>query len=213
MPIAKRKRRRRDATDDDDDGSGPEWLAEHVAAEHDVVERVALDDHRVAPHLFTARRGLRRHGGHASGMLDQRSGPDKSVAATIVGVMADGSPLAHSPTVVASSPHQKGDDDDELASGTAVGEYVVERFLGAGAMGEVYAGKQPVIGKKVAIKVLKREVAASPDGAERFMREARAVNQVDHPDVIDIFSFGRLAGRAALPGDGSRRGQVAAQAR
>ncbi|HVK88245.1 MAG TPA: serine/threonine-protein kinase [Kofleriaceae bacterium] len=106
--------------------------------------------------------------------------------------MADGSPLAHSPTL-ASSPPRGHDDEDELAPGTAVGEYVVERFLGAGAMGEVYAGKQPVIGKKVAIKVLKREVAASADGAERFTREARAVNQVDHPGVIDIFSFGRMA--------------------
>ncbi len=36
------------------------------------------------------------------------------------------------------------------------------------------------------------EVGSSPDGAERFKREARAVNQVDHPNVIDIFSFGRL---------------------
>jgi tRNA A-37 threonylcarbamoyl transferase component Bud32 len=104
--------------------------------------------------------------------------------------MADASPLAHSPTVVASS-SPPSNEDDELAPGTAVGEYVVERFLGAGAMGEVYAGKQPVIGKKVAIKVLKREVGASADGAERFTREARAVNQVDHPGVIDIFSFGQ----------------------
>ncbi|MDX2091113.1 MAG: protein kinase [Kofleriaceae bacterium] len=105
--------------------------------------------------------------------------------------MADESPLAHSPTLVGSSSPPRN-DEDELAPGTTVGEYVVERFLGAGAMGEVYAGKQPVIGKKVAIKVLKREVGASADGAERFTREARAVNQVDHPGVIDIFSFGRM---------------------
>ena len=102
--------------------------------------------------------------------------------------MAESSPLAHSPTLVAAP----GSGDDALARGAAVGEFIVEGFLGAGAMGEVYAGIHPVIGKKVAIKVLKREVAASPDGAERFKREARAVNQVDHPNVIDIFSFGRL---------------------
>jgi len=102
--------------------------------------------------------------------------------------MADTSPLAHSPTLV-STPGAGG---ERLEQGASVGEYLVEGFLGAGAMGEVYAGIHPVIGKKVAIKVLKREVGSSPDGAERFKREARAVNQVDHPNVTDIFSFGRL---------------------
>jgi serine/threonine protein kinase len=109
--------------------------------------------------------------------------------------MAESSPLAHSPTLVQGTGRDGGapsGDADELDAGASVGEYVVEKFLGAGAMGEVYAGVQPVIGKKVAIKVLKREVAATPDGAERFKREARAVNQIDHPNVIDVFSFGRL---------------------
>ncbi len=104
--------------------------------------------------------------------------------------MAESSPLAHSPTLVSSPIQDPG--TDRLPPGTPVGEYLIERFLGAGAMGEVYAGLQPVIGKKVAIKILKQEVAASKDGAERFKREARAVNQIDHPNVIDIFSFGRL---------------------
>ncbi len=105
--------------------------------------------------------------------------------------MAESSPLAHSPTLV-SKPAGEGPAAERLPPGTPVGEYVIDRFLGAGAMGEVYAGLQPVIGKKVAIKLLKQEVGASRDGAERFKREARAVNQIDHPNVIDIFSFGRL---------------------
>ncbi len=105
--------------------------------------------------------------------------------------MAESSPLAHSPTLV-SKPMGEALSADRLPSGTPVGEYLIDRFLGAGAMGEVYAGLQPVIGKKVAIKILKTEVGASKDGAERFKREARAVNQIDHPNVIDIFSFGRL---------------------
>ena len=109
--------------------------------------------------------------------------------------MAESSPLAHSPTLVQGSGEgapRPDTGDLELEPGTSVGEYVVEAFLGAGAMGEVYAGIQPVIGKKVAIKVLKRAVAATADGAERFVREARAVNQIDHANVIDVFSFGRL---------------------
>jgi tRNA A-37 threonylcarbamoyl transferase component Bud32 len=105
--------------------------------------------------------------------------------------MADSSPLAHSPTLAAGAPRVPG-DDEQLAAGATVGDYVVERFLGAGAMGEVYAGKHPVIGKRVAIKVLRHELAASAEAAERFIREARAVNQVDHENVVDVFAFGRL---------------------
>ena len=98
--------------------------------------------------------------------------------------MAD-SPIAHAPTL--SAPPR-----DQLAAGQVVGDYVIERFLGAGAMGDVYAARHPIIDKRVAIKVLKRELAADPEAAERFIREARAVNQIDHANVIDVFNFGRL---------------------
>ena len=109
------------------------------------------------------------------------------------------SPLAHGPTLAASSAQGVA---ERLEEGTPVGDYKIERFLGAGAMGEVYAAKHPVIGKRVAIKVLRRELAADPEAAERFVREARAVNQVDHPNVIDVFTIGRLAdGRLFLAMD------------
>jgi hypothetical protein len=81
---------------------------------------------------------------------------------------------------------------DRVAPGVAAGDYRIDRFLGGGAMGDVYAGTHPVIGKKVAIKVIKRHLAGSPDAVERFLREARAVNQVGHPNVIDVFAVGRL---------------------
>src|SRR5262245_9588671 len=110
--------------------------------------------------------------------------------------MGDTSPLAHSPTLTATTP---GDDAERFAPGAQVGEYVIDRFIGAGAMGEVYAGKHPVIGKRVAIKVLRHDLAASAEAAERFIREARAVNQIDHENVVDVFAFGRLeAGRLYL---------------
>jgi len=102
--------------------------------------------------------------------------------------MADSGPLAHSPTMAATSSR----DEERLAPDTRVGDYVVERFIGAGAMGQVYAGNHPVIGKRVAIKVLRRDLAASPEAAERFTREARAVNQVAHENVVDVFAFGQL---------------------
>jgi len=59
-------------------------------------------------------------------------------------------------------------------------------------MGEVYSGEQPVIGKRVAIKVLKPEVAADPSNVARMLAEARAVNAIRHPNIVDIFTIGTL---------------------
>src|SRR5439155_19809512 len=51
-------------------------------------------------------------------------------------------------------------------------------------------------------RVLRPDLAASEDGARRFIREAQAASQVDHPNVVDVFAFGRLAdGRLYLAMD------------
>jgi serine/threonine protein kinase len=82
--------------------------------------------------------------------------------------------------------------DEPLPSGTPVGEYEVLGLLGEGGFGAVYRAVHPVIGKHAAIKVLKREFSSQPDMVARFVSEARAVNQIRHKHIIDIFSFGVL---------------------
>lgn len=84
--------------------------------------------------------------------------------------------------------HQRG----ELATGTSIGEYEVEFVLGRGAFGTVYAAHQPVIGKRVAIKVLNAELCHDDPAQARFVAEARAVNRIEHPNIVDVFSFGEL---------------------
>ncbi|MBK6847346.1 MAG: serine/threonine protein kinase [Proteobacteria bacterium] len=79
-----------------------------------------------------------------------------------------------------------------LVPGQMVGEYQVTSVLGRGGMGVVYAGIQPLIGKRVAIKVLQPRYSASEEGLARFTGEARAVNQARSRFIVDIFSFGRL---------------------
>jgi hypothetical protein len=74
--------------------------------------------------------------------------------------------------------------------GVKLGEYTVLDQLGAGGMGIVYRGEQPLIGKQVAIKVLRPELASDPRQVQRLVDEARAVNAVHHPGLINIFSFG-----------------------
>jgi serine/threonine protein kinase len=82
--------------------------------------------------------------------------------------------------------------DSELQAGTWVGEYQIESKLGQGGMATVYAGSQPVIGKKVAVKVMARHLCIDPVQVERFVQEARSVNQIGHPNIVDVFAFGLL---------------------
>ena len=84
------------------------------------------------------------------------------------------------------------DEGAERTIGSMVGEYRVKGLIGEGGMGQVYEGYQPVIGKRVAIKLLRRELATDKDEAQRLLGEARAVNAIGHRGIIDIFSFGAL---------------------
>ena len=82
--------------------------------------------------------------------------------------------------------------DSALAAGAVVGEYRVESKLGEGGFGAVYRAVHPLIGKTAAIKVLNRQYSSNPQMVSRFIAEARAVNQIRHRNIIDIFSFGQL---------------------
>jgi len=82
--------------------------------------------------------------------------------------------------------------DADLAPGTIVGEYKIEQKLGEGGFGAVYRARHPLIGKTAAIKVLARELSAKPEIVARFIDEARAVNQIRHKGIVDIFAFGSL---------------------
>jgi serine/threonine protein kinase len=77
-------------------------------------------------------------------------------------------------------------------TGAKLGDYVVKQRIGAGGMGIVYEGLQPMIGKRVAIKVLRGEFAEDPVQVQRLLAEARAVNAIRHRGIIDIFGFGEL---------------------
>ncbi|MFT3713290.1 MAG: protein kinase [Archangium sp.] len=76
--------------------------------------------------------------------------------------------------------------------GHVVEQYKVESVVGTGAMGIVYRGVHQVIGKAVAIKVLKPDFADDPEMVQRLVREARTVNSIRHPAIVDIFGFGTL---------------------
>jgi serine/threonine protein kinase len=80
---------------------------------------------------------------------------------------------------------------DTLAPGQHVASYRIERLLGRGGMGSVYAAVHTGIGRLVAIKVLHAEHAGIPEYARRFIDEARAVNLIQHPNIVDIHDTGQ----------------------
>ncbi|MFO0709642.1 MAG: serine/threonine-protein kinase [Sandaracinus sp.] len=82
--------------------------------------------------------------------------------------------------------------DTSLSTGTTIaGRYRVERLLGSGGMGSVYEATQLAIGRRVAIKVLRPDVADDPFIEARFQREARAAASVHHPNIVVVHEFGR----------------------
>jgi serine/threonine-protein kinase len=80
----------------------------------------------------------------------------------------------------------------DLLIGASVGNYQVQRKLGEGGMGAVYLAVHPKIGKRVALKVLHPEFSSNEDVISRFFNEAKAVNDIQHPNIVDIIDYGTM---------------------
>src|SRR6476620_9935781 len=81
----------------------------------------------------------------------------------------------------------------ELQIGESVGPYKVEAMLGVGGMGYVYKAMGPE-GEPVALKLVKRDLAADPTFRRRFDREARIARQVSHPHLVPVLDSGEHDG-------------------
>ena len=83
-----------------------------------------------------------------------------------------------------------------VLTGTVLsGRYRLESKLGSGGMSTVYLARDETLERWVAAKVLHREISDQPDQIERFRREARAVAQVSHPNVVAVIDAGEDGGR------------------
>jgi serine/threonine protein kinase len=83
-----------------------------------------------------------------------------------------------------------------LEGGSSVGRYRIVRFLGAGAMGEVYLAEDPQIDRQLAIKTVR--LSGRPqeidDRKKRLLREARAAGRLLHPNIVTLFDAGEAEG-------------------
>src|SRR5687767_206897 len=74
--------------------------------------------------------------------------------------------------------------------GQRLNNFEIVRLVGEGGMGAVYEAEHPVIRRKVAVKVLRRELAVDGVLVRRFINEARATNEIRHPGIIEIIDVG-----------------------
>jgi eukaryotic-like serine/threonine-protein kinase len=75
-----------------------------------------------------------------------------------------------------------------------VGRYPILEKIGSGGMGEVYLARDPILGRKVAIKVLHREFVADSNRLARFEKEAKAASSLEHSGVAHIYEIGEADG-------------------
>jgi serine/threonine protein kinase len=79
--------------------------------------------------------------------------------------------------------------------GVRIANYEIDRELGRGGMGVVYAARDPRLDRTVALKVLLPEFAADPSFEMQFLGEARSAAKFSHPNIVTVYEAGRFRGR------------------
>src|SRR5438270_13662914 len=80
-----------------------------------------------------------------------------------------------------------------IQPGVMLGAYEVQDYVGRGAMGVVFRAHHEGLARMGAVKVL-QVLAPDPDASARFRREAQAIAQMRHPNILNVFDFGEYEG-------------------
>jgi eukaryotic-like serine/threonine-protein kinase len=105
---------------------------------------------------------------------------------------ATGGGVASAAMAAAAPAHAEPPPTTDLVPGFIVGEYQIDKKIGEGGMGAVYSAIHPMIGKRAAVKVISAALGTNAEAVGRFVQEARSVNQIGHPNIVDVFAFGEL---------------------
>src|SRR5262245_66526584 len=81
-----------------------------------------------------------------------------------------------------------------MKPGQQIGPFVIEKEIGAGAMGAVYRGVYPKTGQQVAIKVMLSGHSENKQSADRFQREVAILKQLNHPNIVRLLGDGKHEG-------------------
>jgi serine/threonine protein kinase len=80
--------------------------------------------------------------------------------------------------------------DPNLALGAVIGSYRLTKILGGGSVGTVYLGEHIELSKRVAIKILKPELASEVEANSRFLTEAKLIARLRNPSIVDVYDYG-----------------------
>jgi eukaryotic-like serine/threonine-protein kinase len=83
----------------------------------------------------------------------------------------------------------------DLAAGQEIGHYKIREKIGSGGMGEVYLADDPNLSRQVAIKILPREFTGDAERIRRFIREAKFVSALNHPNIVTIHEIRQSDGQ------------------
>ncbi len=97
------------------------------------------------------------------------------------------SPVSNAPTLVIPS---VAPEDDPLVGTVVAGRYEIERKIGEGGMGSVFAARQRPLGQPVALKILNAARCQDSHAVRRFLQEAQAISGLKHPHTIQLIDFG-----------------------
>lgn len=79
-----------------------------------------------------------------------------------------------------------------------IGSWIIEKVLGEGGMGRVVQARHLTLNRQAAIKILHPELTSRPDQVQRFVQEAQAISQLDHPSIVKVFDLINEPGRVAF---------------
>ena len=99
-------------------------------------------------------------------------------------------PDAMTDTQAAGQADMKADGLADVMIGRQIGSYHVLRKIGEGGMGTVYEAVHTTLGRRAAVKILRRSTLSDTTAAARFFNEAKAISMVSHPCLVTIFEHG-----------------------
>jgi serine/threonine protein kinase len=123
--------------------------------------------------------------------LDQACASDPSLRSEIESLISSHDQAGDSIEAMAGGLAAEMFADDQTSSfvGRSIGPYKVIGHIGKGGMGEVYLAQDPRLGRRVALKLLRREFAKDEDRLRRFQQEAHAASALNHPNIITVYEI------------------------
>lgn len=129
-------------------------------------------------------------------LIDSACGEDSMLREEIEALLrsdADDWRFLEEPALESAAP-LVSDDLPQFVSGQLIGDYTILELIGRGGMGEVYLAKDPVLNRRVAIKLLPVEYTQDETRLRRFQNEAQAASALNHPNILTIYQLGDFHG-------------------